>query len=105
MLQELYDFLSSTGKDQIQKKVAAIGSDGTGMFHSAESPIKLEQLKQQSMSSEEMGQLNGQPKYVVARVQLQEQTDSSNSLLLNWIQRRHPRVLATPCCGSKSDLD
>ncbi|XP_027138459.1 uncharacterized protein LOC113746562 [Larimichthys crocea] len=38
VLQELYEFLSSVDKDQIQKKAAAGGTDWTWVFHPADSP-------------------------------------------------------------------
>lgn len=38
VLQELYGFLSSINKDQIQKKAAVAGTDWTWVFHPADSP-------------------------------------------------------------------
>lgn len=38
VLQELYEFLSSINKDQVQKKAAAVGTDWMWVFHPADSP-------------------------------------------------------------------
>ncbi len=38
VLQELYEFLSSIDKDQVQKKAVAVGTDWMWMFHPADSP-------------------------------------------------------------------
>ena len=38
VLQELYEFLSSIDKDQVQKKAAAVGTDWMWLFHPADSP-------------------------------------------------------------------
>ncbi len=38
VLQELYEFLSSIDKDQVQKKAVAVGTDWMWVFHPAESP-------------------------------------------------------------------
>lgn len=38
VLQELYEFLSSIDKDQVQEKAAAVGTDWMWVFHPADSP-------------------------------------------------------------------